>query len=221
MSVRIRSEGALDSVEDAIRRYEKIEELLRFPVESVHHELPSAAVDEAAVARLDALDGEPVRRLAALRRRVAEAARAQLRKRDIEPTATGVEDLLAQLIARSNVPRRPKAGWGGFSPLKLVSVQLAGGLATGGLIAAGFDWWAMAPLVLTTLLSLIVMGRAARGSSLRHDVESFNPVALVPFGVFALAVLVLTGASRTELGVAMGVLGLAMLVAFLSRGWRD
>jgi len=115
VSIRIRSEGALESVEDAIRRYQKIEELLRFSVEEIHQELPSPAIDEAALAQLEKLDSEPVRTLNALRTRVAQTVREQLRKRDIEPTAIRVEDLLAQLVARAQAkrpgkpPRSPQA----------------------------------------------------------------------------------------------------------------
>jgi hypothetical protein len=160
VSVRIKSEGALGSVEETIARYEKIEQLLEQPVELVANALPSANIDLEAVARLERLDPVPARRLEEVCKRVAERTRRQLRERDIEPTALRVEDLLAQLIARANMPRRPKDR----PRLRLAAVVLltAGAVSmTLWLESEGYPWLGLVPLVTIAALCALL--------SLRHD----------------------------------------------------
>jgi hypothetical protein len=221
--IRIRSEGALDLVEDAIRRYEKIEKLLELPIERMQYALPSAEVDAAAIERLEKLDPETVRKLADVRSRVAEATRAQLRERDIEPTALRAEDLLAQLVARANVARisketpRPSSS----TALRIVATQFIG---------AGLTWWlsnehpgawaTWSPIFTTTLVSVVLLASSARNPKAGSE-RMIHPAAMVPIAVMVVALLVLTDASWLEISASLGCLGFAALMGFLSRRPRD
>jgi hypothetical protein len=154
VSVRVRSEGALDEVEQAIAKYEQIERLLRFSVESAVAELPSVRLEPSAIVRLERLDDAPVQRLREVQERVAELARKQLRDRNIVPTSSSVDDLLAQLIARAHVrqPAKPRRR----APRAVISWGLW-------ISAFGITWWmrdygmlSFVPFALVAIISLVI-----------------------------------------------------------------
>ncbi len=176
-----RSEGALDTVDDAVLRTEILIRLLREPdwlfrireaPELIREEVEREKLLDEAVARVQKLDASATEPLAAARVRLAKVAASRLRELDVESTASKLEDLLAQLVARcldrtfeeqrTAAASRGQAGRDGWSKAALVS--LCGGLASTAALAASaaLPIWAVGAPFLLGVAGAIVLGTRRR-----------------------------------------------------------
>lgn len=105
-----RAEGALTVVETSLAHCEHLErtlktmdwlQQLRAEPSLLRDEVGREAELEKAVTRVHKLDPDALKPLGAVRRRLARLASRRLRDLGVEPTATKLEDLLAQLVSRA------------------------------------------------------------------------------------------------------------------------
>lgn len=192
-----RSEGALDTVDDAVIRTDLLVRLLREPdwlfrvreaPALIREEVEREKLLDEAVARVQKLDASAVEPLTAARARLAKIAASRLRDLDVDSTASKLEDLLAQLVARcldrtyeqqrTAAASSGPAGGDGWDTAALIS--FGGGLAATSLLAASAAvpiWAAGAPVLLGVVGAIVFAtqrrtcpgcGRAIRAEKCPH-----------------------------------------------------
>lgn len=153
--MRVRSEGALDAVEVALTR---VENVLRAPDWLAHlraqTEVPQR-IDDAVdqVLRVDLAIGTE---LGVRRNKVAELARDRLRKLGVESTATKLDDLLVQLVARARVadatPDRSA----------LPTMKLAFGATVAAALLGLIFGWGIEPTILIVIATVLFIAAIFR-----------------------------------------------------------